>query len=179
MANPLAQQSGMPQSMDQQQAGSGELGSGWRCVKSEDYGQTYIFGEQCAAALVLRPWSGGSARLRFRRNSAFVLPLTSRLASVAFAQSHPFRQIRLQQVLHVPIVNQPGREFCITPKLIVSLLRRPRSDTVGSKLPDGNGAGALDFQLKPRFRPTFCSMTVTDSESAVSRGPAWDRVEES
>jgi hypothetical protein len=25
-------------------ANVGELGSGWRCVKSEDYGQTYIFG---------------------------------------------------------------------------------------------------------------------------------------
>jgi hypothetical protein len=43
MANPLAQASGMPQSM-QQPSGIAELGSGWRCVKSEDYGQTYIFG---------------------------------------------------------------------------------------------------------------------------------------
>ena len=42
MANPLAQASGMPQSM--QQTSTGELGSGWRCVKSEDFGQTYIFG---------------------------------------------------------------------------------------------------------------------------------------
>ena len=27
------------------QSSMGELGSGWRCVKSEDYGQTYIFGK--------------------------------------------------------------------------------------------------------------------------------------
>ena len=43
MSNPLALASYSSNAMSES-ANVGELGSGWRCVKSEDYGQTYIFG---------------------------------------------------------------------------------------------------------------------------------------
>ena len=45
MSNPLAMAPFSNGALSAPESASvGELGSGWRCVKSEDYGQTYIFG---------------------------------------------------------------------------------------------------------------------------------------
>ena len=49
-----------------QTAQAPELGSGWRCVKSEDYGQTYIFGVLSLTNESLVPvYGAASATYRF------------------------------------------------------------------------------------------------------------------